>query len=219
MSKSGAREKEPVPLRVCSFQVFGGEEKKNELFTLFLFLLATLIDLATRIAGERDRGEERTSTKHIMSSSSPPEPPHLDDVYELGATAAWVTAGGHTRVALQMPDELLHDAVAVAAALTRRCNARRGATNAPAATATAAGAAAGARTHAGGVADGGVVKVFVLADTTFGSCCVDEVAAAHHAADCIVHFGRACMSPVSRLPARFVFNKVWGGLYTAVESR
>ena len=39
----------------------------------------------------------------------------------------------------------------------------------------------------------GGVRVFVLADTTFGSCCVDEVAAAHHNADCIVHFGRACM--------------------------
>jgi diphthamide biosynthesis protein 2 len=114
-----------------------------------------------------------------------PEPAQLDTVYELDATAAWVRAGGYTRVALQMPDELLHDAVAVAAALVRRCN-------------------AGTEPSGTGVA----VRAFVLADTTFGSCCVDEVAAAHHAADCIVHFGRACMSPVSRLPARFVFNKV-----------
>ena len=43
------------------------------------------------------------------------ESAHLNDVYELDATAAWVRAGGHARVALQMPDELLHDAVAAGA--------------------------------------------------------------------------------------------------------
>ncbi|GAQ80395.1 diphthamide synthesis DPH2 family protein [Klebsormidium nitens] len=52
----------------------------------------------------------------------------------------------------------------------------------------------------------GPVRVFVLADTTYGSCCVDEVAAAHADAQCVVHFGRACLSPTSRLPVRFVFG-------------
>ena len=50
-------------------------------------------------------------------------------------------------------------------------------------------------------------EVFVLADTTFGACCVDEVAAAHRDADAIVHFGRACCSPTSRTPARLVFDR------------
>ena len=112
------------------------------------------------------------------------ESARLESVYELDATTAWVRGGGYSRVALQMPDELLGDATAVAAALERRCN------------------------DALDRAEGAPVRVFVLADTTFGSCCVDEVAAAHHNADCIVHFGRACMSPVARLPARFVFHKV-----------
>ena len=112
------------------------------------------------------------------------ESARLESAYELDATAAWVRGGGYSRVALQMPDELLGDAVAVAAALERRCN------------------------DASDPAEGTPVRIFVLADTTFGSCCVDEVAAAHHNADCIVHFGRACMSPVARLPARFVFHKV-----------
>ena len=117
-----------------------------------------------------------------MSAMS--ESARLESAYELDATTAWVRGGGYSRVALQMPDELLGDAVAVAAALERRCN------------------------DAPDRAEGAPVRVFVLADTTFGSCCVDEVAAAHHNADCIVHFGRACMSPVARLPARFVFHKV-----------
>mmetsp|Transcript_16967 Transcript_16967/g.27461 ORF Transcript_16967/g.27461 Transcript_16967/m.27461 type:complete len:475 (-) Transcript_16967:25-1449(-) len=50
------------------------------------------------------------------------------------------------------------------------------------------------------------VKVFVLGDTSFGSCCVDEVAAAHNGADFIVHYGKSCMSKTSRLPVQFVFS-------------
>ena len=36
-------------------------------------------------------------------------------------------------------------------------------------------------------------RVFVLGDTSYGSCCVDEVAAQHLVADCIVHYGRSCL--------------------------
>ncbi|KAG0006909.1 Diphthamide biosynthesis protein 2 [Modicella reniformis] len=49
--------------------------------------------------------------------------------------------------------------------------------------------------------------VYILADTSYGSCCVDEVAAQHIAADVIVHYGRSCQSPTSRLPVIYVFGK------------
>lgn len=39
------------------------------------------------------------------------------------------------------------------------------------------------------------------------SCCVDEVAAEHIGADCIVHYGRSCLSPSTRLPLMYVFGK------------
>jgi diphthamide biosynthesis protein 2 len=39
------------------------------------------------------------------------------------------------------------------------------------------------------------------------SCCVDEVAALHADADCVVHYGRSCLSPVSRLPSRLVYSR------------
>eukprot|EP01052_Picozoa_sp_SAG31_P010537 SAG31_NODE_579_length_13948_cov_5.599105_14_plen_68_part_00 len=32
-------------------------------------------------------------------------------------------------------------------------------------------------------------NIFVLGDTAYGACCVDEVAAAHYNADLLVHFG------------------------------
>lgn len=52
-------------------------------------------------------------------------------------------------------------------------------------------------------------SVFVLADTTFGSCCIDEIAAEHCQADLIVHYGQACLSPTTgRVPVHFVFDRV-----------
>lgn len=38
-------------------------------------------------------------------------------------------------------------------------------------------------------------SLFVMADTAYGSCCVDEVGASHVGADCVVHYGHACLSP------------------------
>ena len=45
-----------------------------------------------------------------------------------------------------------------------------------------------------------------MADTSYGSCCVDEVAAEHVGADGIVHIGRACLSRTSRLPVLYEFG-------------
>ena len=51
------------------------------------------------------------------------------------------------------------------------------------------------------------IKLFILADTTYSACCVDEVAAEHVCADAVVHYGRACLSPSARgLPAIYVFG-------------
>lgn len=50
-------------------------------------------------------------------------------------------------------------------------------------------------------------KTFILGDTSYGSCCVDEVAAEHVRADCIVHYGPSCLSPCRRLPLLYVFGK------------
>ena len=44
------------------------------------------------------------------------------------------------------------------------------------------------------------VELFVLGDTSYGSCCVDEVAAAHTTADAVIHFGRSCLRCATRVP-------------------
>lgn len=50
-------------------------------------------------------------------------------------------------------------------------------------------------------------KVYILGDTVYGSCCVDEIAAEHINADGIIHFGHACLSPTSRLPVFHVLPR------------
>ncbi|KAF8220335.1 diphthamide biosynthesis protein [Tricholoma matsutake] len=54
---------------------------------------------------------------------------------------------------------------------------------------------------------GGARELYVLADTSYGSCCVDEIAAQHVDADAMVHYGHACMSQTSRLPVIYVFGR------------
>ncbi|TPX30405.1 hypothetical protein SmJEL517_g06018 [Synchytrium microbalum] len=59
--------------------------------------------------------------------------------------------------------------------------------------------------------------VFILADTSYGSCCVDEVAAEHASADFVVHYGRACLSPTRRLPVQYAFGQATINLDNVVE--
>ncbi|XP_026675426.1 2-(3-amino-3-carboxypropyl)histidine synthase subunit 2 [Ceratina calcarata] len=50
-------------------------------------------------------------------------------------------------------------------------------------------------------------KVYILGDTSCGSCCVDEISAQHINADGIIHFGHACLSPTARLPSFHVLPR------------
>lgn len=46
---------------------------------------------------------------------------------------------------------------------------------------------------------GSTVRVYVMADTAYNSCCIDEVGASYIGAQCVVHYGHACMSPSESL--------------------
>lgn len=61
-------------------------------------------------------------------------------------------------------------------------------------------------------------KIYILADTSYSSCCVDEIAAEHIDAHVVVHFGRSCLSPTSRLPVIYVFTKHALNLDDALQS-
>ncbi|KAF7213598.1 2-(3-amino-3-carboxypropyl)histidine synthase subunit 2 [Nothobranchius furzeri] len=97
----------------------------------------------------------------------------LEEFYDIKETCEFIREHNFDKVALQFPDELLVDSVAVAQEIERNSHA----------------------------------KTFILGDTSYGSCCVDEVAAEHVGASCIVHYGSACLSPSNRLPVLYIFEK------------
>ncbi|KAK9238461.1 putative diphthamide synthesis protein-domain-containing protein [Lipomyces kononenkoae] len=49
--------------------------------------------------------------------------------------------------------------------------------------------------------------VFVLGDTSYSECCVDEIAAQHVNADVVVHIGIACLNPVVHSPVIYLFGQ------------
>lgn len=112
----------------------------------------------------------------------------LESNYDIARTAEFIRNRNFTRVALQFPDELLKDSVKVVRALRDKLQSLK-------------------ESGTEGKRDDKYVGLFVMADTTYGSCCVDEVGASHINADCVIHYGHTCLSPTSTLPALFVFGK------------
>jgi diphthamide biosynthesis protein 2 len=48
----------------------------------------------------------------------------------------------------------------------------------------------------------------ILGDTSYGECCVDEVAAEHLGSDGVIHFGNSCLTPTQRLPVLLIFTAI-----------
>jgi diphthamide biosynthesis protein 2 len=103
----------------------------------------------------------------------------FESKYEINRTAEFIISKSFTRIALQFPDELLKDSTKVVSALKSKTR----------------------------LLTDREVRFFVMADTTYGSCCIDEVGALHIDSECVVHYGQTCLSPTSVLPAFFVFGK------------
>ncbi|KAG2733362.1 hypothetical protein G9P44_004352 [Scheffersomyces stipitis] len=87
----------------------------------------------------------------------------------------------YNRITLQFPDSLICDSATIVHELQRRL----------------------------GVINDAVSrqKLWILADTSYSPCCIDEVAAEHVNSDLVVHFGDACLNPIDKLPAVYVFGK------------
>ncbi|RFU76984.1 diphthamide biosynthesis 2 [Trichoderma arundinaceum] len=118
----------------------------------------------------------QTETKSTLSHDA------LRTTYEIPRTVTEILQGGWRRVALQFPDHMLVDAPRVVEVLKQELE--------------SASAGEGARDW----------RICILADTSYSACCVDEIAAEHTNADVVVHYGRTCLSPTSRLPVIYVYT-------------
>ena len=152
-----------------------------------------------------------TSAEHIFKDDkiqamdeaiphTPDERLHVS--YEISRTIDEIRKGRWKRVALQFPDQLLPNAPRVAAALREGLKIRKRQTD----------AATGDHERISNPDlkekdDEEEARPYILGDTSYGACCVDEIAAEHINADVVVHYGRACLSPTARLPVIYVFVK------------
>ncbi|SPO02079.1 related to diphthamide synthesis protein DPH2 [Cephalotrichum gorgonifer] len=127
------------------------------------------------------------------SADLPPRRPddELRAIYEIERTAREIRAGGWGRVALQFPDSMLGDVAWVVGALKAELDT------------DVVGEDAQAPASERRVSP----KLYVLADTSYSACCVDEIAAEHVNAQVAVHYGRSCLSPTARLPVIYIFTR------------
>ncbi|KAG6009194.1 Diphthamide biosynthesis protein 2 [Claviceps maximensis] len=104
----------------------------------------------------------------------------LQRTYEISRTVNEIRLGGWKRIALQFPDDMLVDAPRVVQTLDAQL-----------------------RNDGDGKESR---RIHILADTSYSACCVDEIAAEHADSDVVVHYGRSCLSPTSRLPVIYVYT-------------
>jgi diphthamide biosynthesis protein 2 len=116
--------------------------------------------------------------------ASPKTDDELRDIYEIARTAREVREGAWKRVALQFPDSMLRDAPRVLQALKAELESLPRSAE----------------------SSSDPERIYILADTSYSACCVDEIAAEHVDTDVVVHYGRSCLSPTSRLPVIYVFT-------------
>lgn len=117
-----------------------------------------------------------------LSSTSRAQGINVEQLYDIKHVAKLIQQHNFKRIALQFPDELLSDASKVFWSLEDALRRLKG--------------------------SGDLPELYILADTSYGNCCVDEVAAEHIDADLVIHFGHACLSLTSRLPAIYVFHRL-----------
>lgn len=110
-------------------------------------------------------------------------PKLIESYYSIDDTVEFITARPQCkRVTLQFPDSLVCDSSAVAQAISERLDR---------------------------VSNEAVERqtVWILADTSYSPCCVDEVAAQHVKGDLVIHYGDACLNPVNKIDVGYVFGK------------
>ena len=135
--------------------------------------------------------------------------------YEIRRTVSEIRSGKWKRIALQFPDDMLGDAPRVCENLKKDLKNERKADATKAIEGVTEGVAKVTVEDELEVDVAGHGKteekdeeehLTILGDTSYGACCVDEVAAEHCAAEVVVHYGRSCLSPTARLPVIYVFT-------------
>ncbi|SMR51598.1 unnamed protein product [Zymoseptoria tritici ST99CH_3D1] len=137
--------------------------------------------------------------------------------YEIRRTIDEIRQGRWRKIALQFPDDMLRDAPRVFEALRDglKQSRKEPKSNQDVENSTQyATVETSSEVHTDNLEE----TICILADTSYGSCCVDEVAAEHCDAEVVVHYGRSCLSPTARLPVIYIFTSAPLNLPSVIAS-
>jgi diphthamide biosynthesis protein 2 len=127
--------------------------------------------------------------------------------YEIQRTVSELEAGKWTRIALQFPDSLLPDAPRVVDMLRRELKRSALKSTSEDSPLAESNLSPSSQTTSESNSKQAVHHLYILGDTSYGACCVDEIAAEHADAQVVIHYGRSCLSPTARLPVIYVFTQ------------
>eukprot|EP01083_Nonionella_stella_P021844 60470_1 len=102
------------------------------------------------------------------------------DAWQIQDTVAFIVKHKATKIGLQFPDHLLKHASSITHSL---------------------------KEELANLSDDNDYKLYIMADTTFAPCCVDEIAAQHVHGEVIIHYGWTCCSPTNRTPVLHVLGR------------
>lgn len=119
----------------------------------------------------------------------------LIEIYEINETVNWIKTNDYHIIGLQFPDHLLPISVRIFKLLRSRL---------PASNDGQLGQL-GKNDKTEKVVP---VEIYLMADTTYGSCCVDCLAAQHVAAEAIIHYGPACLTTIANLAVYYVLPRL-----------
>lgn len=172
--------------------------------------LSTVQDEQTFSYAKIDKTEIKRTHLHLQPGENYLDKIH--DYYNLDEVAAFLEQKEgdepkYKRATLQFPDSLVCDAAAVAQQLQRKLGLTEAALDLKESEScsTSCGESSCCKDNTTSPREG--QKLWILADTSYSSCCVDEVAAEHVKSDLLIHFGDACLNAVSKLPCAYVFGK------------
>ena len=162
-----------------------------------------------------------TPDTRILEATDPVAPKRTSDtvpdedlsiIYDIDRTLKEIRQARYKRIALQFPDDMLPDAPRVFQLLSRGLDQKEVAADRTKHDESTNGSGADDLSRSvdqlsvEDTAGPQKPELYILGDTSFGTCCVDEVAAEHVNADVVVHYGRSCLSPTARLPVIYVFT-------------
>ncbi|SCU98539.1 LADA_0H13740g1_1 [Lachancea dasiensis] len=150
---------------------------------------------------------------------------HLRNHYRVDDIVRFLNENKHfNKITLQFPDSLVQDAAIIAQLLQQNIldhSAGESANSKLKSACKSGDQASGCcqkSSDEGLQSENRARRVWILADTAYSACCVDEVASEHVNGDLVIHFGDACLNAVQKLPVLYCFGNPYLDLEaTAVQ--